>query len=63
MNGQAPNGAIPSGRPVLAEADGSAPVMSGLPDKLPAEGIITQTEYDALCEAAARQSSFCTGKA
>ena len=34
--------------------DGAAPVMGDLLNELLAEGIITQAEYDALCEATAK---------
>ncbi len=54
MNGQAPNGEAPSDLPDLSEMDGAAPVMGGLLNELLAEGIITQAEYDAMCEATAK---------
>ena len=54
MDGQAPNGEAPSDLPDLSEMDGAAPVMGGLLNELLAEGIITQAEYDALCEATAK---------
>ncbi|MCR5173057.1 MAG: hypothetical protein K6C09_00300 [Oscillospiraceae bacterium] len=63
MNRQAPNGEAPSDLPDLSEMDGAAPVMGGLLNELLAEGIMNQSEYDALCEASAKQLLSCTGKA